>query len=73
MKVKLTITIDKDLVPQAKRYAHSRGVSLSHVIEDGLQELVADRPQPFSQRWRGRFRPAARDDARYRALANKYL
>ena len=29
--------------------------------------------ETFSQRWRGRFEPAARNDERYEALAKKYL
>jgi len=27
----------------------------------------------FTQRWRGKFRSASRQDERYRALAEKYL
>jgi hypothetical protein len=27
----------------------------------------------FSQRWRGKFEPAGRDDERYKALSAKYL
>lgn len=29
--------------------------------------------ETFSQRWRGKFEPAHRDDERYKALAKKYL
>ena len=73
MKTKLTVTVDRDLLPRAKRYAKSRGVSLSQLIEDALRTASAGDNQPFSERWRGKFRPAGRDDARYRALAEKYL
>ena len=73
MKAKLTVTIDKDLIPQVKQYARSRGVSLSHLIEGALRELNANSGPSFSQRWGGKFRPADRDDQRYRALAKKYL
>ena len=73
MKTKLTVTIDRDLVPQAKRYARARGLSLSQVIENALREMGAKDATSFSERWRGQFRPAARTDARYRALAGKYL
>ena len=73
MKKKLTITVDEELIPVAKRYARSRGVSLSSVIEDSLREATAERSQSFAARWRGKFRPADRDDPRYRALAKKYL
>ena len=73
MKTKLTITIDEDLVPKAKRFARSRGVSLSQLIENALHDMAAGEAQSFSERWRGRFRVAERDDVRYRALAKKYL
>ena len=73
MRTKLTITIDQQLLPRAKRYARSRGLSLSRVIENALREMGADSTASFSQRWRGKFLPARRDDLRYRALAKKYM
>ncbi len=73
MKRKLTITVDEELIPVAKRYARSRGVSLSSLIEDSLRETTVERSQSFAARWRGKFRPADRDDPRYDALAKKYL
>ncbi len=74
MKQKLTITVDADLVPLAKRYARSRGVSLSSLIEQSLREVAGDPAPSFSSRWRGKFRPAEREgDSRYDALAEKYL
>ena len=73
MKQKLTVTVDPEVVVAAKRYARSRGVSLSALIERRLrEEMVAAEPS-FASRWRGRFRPADRDDPRYEALAGKYL
>ena len=73
MKKKLTITVDADLLPLAKRYARSRGVSLSSLVEQSLREVAGDESASFSSRWRGRFRLAERDDPRYDALAGKYL
>jgi len=73
MKTKLTVTVDKELLPQAKRFARSRGVSLSSLIEEALRDLSARGRPTFSQRWRGAFRPASRHDERYRRLASKYL
>ena len=73
MKTKLTITIDEHLVPRAKRHARSRGLSLSQLIENALRAMGADEAASFSHRWRGKFRPAARDDERFRVLAKKYL
>ena len=73
MKQKLTITVDAELVPVAKRYARSRGVSLSSIIEQSLREVAGEHAPSFAARWRGKFRPAEREDARYHALAKKYL
>ncbi|MFQ5704561.1 MAG: DUF6364 family protein [Gemmatimonadales bacterium] len=73
MKTKLTVTIDRDLIPRAKRYARSRGVSLSHLIETALRKFSAGESPSFASRWRGKFQTAEHDDARYRALAKKYL
>lgn len=73
MKKKLTITVDSELLPRAKRYARSRGVSLSSIIEDSLRGLTEELEPPFVEKWRGRFEAASRDDDRFRALAEKYL
>ena len=73
MKRKLTITVDSELLPQAKRHARLRGVSLSSLVEASLRAVVAEEMPPFSERWRGRFEEARRGDARYEALARKYL
>ena len=73
MKQKLTITVDAELVPKAKRYARSRGVSLSSLIEQHLTEVTGDQAQSFASRWRGRFRAADRNAPRYEGLARKYL
>lgn len=73
MKTKLTLTIDADLLPRAKRYARTRGVSLSSLVEDALRGMAEHEAPSFVDRWRGRFEAASRDDERYRALAEKYL
>ncbi len=73
MKQKLTITVDGELVPKAKRYARSQGVSLSSLIETELRDLVSGEASSFASRWRGEFGPAEREDSRYEALARKYL
>ena len=73
MKKKLTITVDSDVLPVAKRYARSRGVSLSSLIEQSLREVTAEYTTSFTSRWRGQFQAAERDDPRYDALAKKYL
>ena len=73
MKRKLTVTVDAEVLPLAKRYARSRGVSLSSVVEQSLWAAVREDSPSFSSRWRGRFLPSDRDDPRYAALAEKYL
>lgn len=73
MKKKLTITVDAELLPRAKRYARSQGVSLSSLIEGSLRGLTEDLGPDFVEKWRGRFEAARRDDERFRALAEKYL
>lgn len=73
MKTKLTLTIDAELVPKAKRHARSRGMSLSALVNDTLEAMTTDTAPSFVDRWRGKFAPADRDDPRYRALADKYL
>lgn len=58
MKSKLTITVDADLIPAAKRFARSQGVTLSSLVEKALREAT-EKPEPsFSERWRGKFEPA---------------
>lgn len=74
MKTKLTVTIDRDLLPKAKRYARARGVSLSELIEASMRQLNTDERTPtFASRWRGTFAPATRKDEWYKALAKKFL
>lgn len=73
MKAKLTLTIDRDLVPRAKRIARERGVSLSSIVEGLLRELTGGGRPSFAERWRGAFEPAAREgDPRYEALMDKH-
>lgn len=73
MKKKLTITVDAELIPRAKRHARSRGVSLSSLIEQSLRDMTAKNTPSFASRWRGRFQAAQRDGLRYDKLAKKYL
>lgn len=44
MSTKLTLTIEKSVVEQAKKYAKSQGRSLSNLIEEYLKS-VATEPQ----------------------------
>ena len=73
MKQKLTITVDADLIPVAKLFARTRGVSLSALVENSLREVTSEDAPTFASRWRGQFRAAEHDDLRYAVLAKKYL
>lgn len=73
VKKKLTITVDEELIPKAKKFAYSRGESLSSLVERTLREAAVKYEPTLSSRWRGRFRPADGDDPRREALARKYL
>ena len=79
MKSKLTITVDSELIPVAKRYARSKGVSLSSVIEQALREATEEAEPSFMEYWRGKFqaahhvKPELLDDPRYDALVRKHL
>ena len=73
MKAKLTVTIEKQLIPKAKQRAKADGVSLSQLIEQELERLTSSSIPSFSDRWRGKFRAAERGDERYKALAARYL
>ena len=72
MKTKLTVTVDRDLLPRAKRFAKEQGVSLSSLIEEALRDLTDSGRPSFVDRWRGTFVLADRDDERYRSLLDKY-
>jgi len=75
VKQKLTITMDSELVPVAKRYAKSKGVSLSALIEQALRDATVQRDDvPFGTKWRGKFKLAEKTgDPRYEYLVNKHV
>ena len=75
MKAKLTVSIDGDLIPRAKRSARRRGASLSSVIEHALDRFTKEDAPSFSEKGRGRFqvRGDADQDPRARELRAKYL
>ena len=73
MKSKLTITVDSEILPLAKRHAKRKGVSLSSLIEQALREMTKEQEPSFSEKWRGKFKLAERGTPRYEALVRKYL
>ena len=50
-KTKLTVTIDSEVLPRAKEYARSHGVSLSSLIEDALREALGVDQPPMGTSW----------------------
>ena len=73
MKKKLTVTVDEDVLPLAKRYAKSKGVSLSSLVEQALRDMAEEEELTFPEKWRGKFKLAERGDPRYEYLVQKYL
>ncbi len=71
MKTKLTVTIDEEVLPKAKRYARSQGISLSQLIETTLKDISSKEQLSFAQRWRGKFQSAGRNDGQYKRLSKK--
>ncbi len=77
MKNRLSLTIDPRIARQAKRVAKKRNTSLSALVEQLLAKESADttKPEsakPFSQRWKGKLKVAAKDEARFQKLAAKH-
>lgn len=72
MKTKLNLTIDKDLVPKSKAYAHTKGKSVSQFVEDLLREAISDNDESFSKRWRGKFFTTDKIDPRYQSLKRRH-
>ena len=73
MKTKVTLTIDKELIPRAKNYARIHGHSLSQLIENSLKKMSLEQEQPFSKKWRGKFEKSNRSTPRYKILEKRYL
>lgn len=48
MKKRLTVNVDADLIPSAKRYARERGVTLSSLVEKSLRELASEGAAPVN-------------------------
>jgi len=42
MNTKLTLSLDKDVIQQAKKYAKDHNISLSGLIENYLQKIISD-------------------------------
>lgn len=63
MKERVTVTLDREIVVQAKQMAHRRGKSLSGFVEASLEASLRPLPKVagrFVDRWAGKF--LVRDD-----------
>ena len=73
---KLTLNVDSRVVTRAKRYAASRGTSLSKVVQTLLDVATAagsdEASPPILGRLRGSMKQGSRDDYR-RYLVRKHL
>ena len=45
MQTKLTLTLDRDIIEKAKRYAKAKERSLSQLIENYLKVILEDNPE----------------------------
>jgi hypothetical protein len=73
MKTKLTLTVEKSLIPKSKQYARRMGKSVSQLVEDLLREKIGENKTSFSSRWRGQFRSEPKETPRYEKLSDRYL
>jgi hypothetical protein len=73
MKNKLTVTVERELIPKAKAYAKQHGTSLSEIIEETFKRLSDRQRASFSDRWRGKFTVARKNEHRFKKLSEKYL
>lgn len=72
MKTKLTLSIEKAVVDEAKEYAAFKKSSLSRIVENALEQHTIQARPAFGDRWRGRFIPAGKRDARYSHLMERH-
>ncbi len=74
MKAKVSLSIEKDLIPKSKQFAKRAGMSLSQLVELLLRETIEDNGDAptFSQRWRGKFASPNREEVRFKKLKDRY-
>ena len=58
MKTKLTLTVEKEMIEQAKTIAYAQNTSVSSLVESFLSNLILKRRETFSEKWRGNFKQA---------------
>jgi len=72
VKEKLTLTIERSAIAEAKKFAKQNHTSVSQIVEDQFKRLA---PGSFTERWYGKFkvpRPEPKDP-RLTYLLRKYV
>jgi hypothetical protein len=73
MKTRLHITVDHSVLQQARQLAHTRGMSLSALVESALRRVAeVDSAPYFTASWRGPMVMLAHDTPRLRTLAARH-
>lgn len=55
MNAKLTLSLDKEIIEQAKEYAKAKGISVSQMVENFLK--ISTNPKPTSEDWQKELSP----------------
>jgi len=72
VKQKLTLTIERSAIAEAKKFARRNGTSLSQMVENQFKKLSSG---SFTKRWYGTFKVPRPDpkDPRLTYLLRKYV
>ncbi len=72
MKEKITLSIDKEIVPLVKQLARKLGQSVSELVESLLKEHIQQEEPSFSQKWLGKFTVEMKQEKRFEKLSKRY-
>jgi hypothetical protein len=72
VKEKLTLTVERSAIAEAKKFARRNGTSLSQIVEDQFRKLGRE---SFAKRWYGKFNVPRADpkDPHLTYLLRKYV
>ena len=76
MKTKLTLTIEKEVIPKAKEMAQAEGISLSGWIEERLKDSIHEHEKPKESpllKWKGVFQDLRDPGAARKAYLAKHF
>ena len=76
MKTRMTLTIEPEISHRAKAFARSKGTSLSGLVESLLAReagiVTSEKNISFGKKWAGRLQLAAKNEARFDSLKERY-